>query len=138
MIALSEQQLLALHAAVDRIIPADDFPSGWEAGVGDYLARQFQGDLAPYVPTYQALLDALDQEARAVGKASFAELPAPLQDALLERIAAGDVAADWQVDPVTSFAMLVEHTAEGFYSDPANGGNRDGVAWRMIGFEVCG
>jgi gluconate 2-dehydrogenase gamma chain len=25
-------------------------------------------------------------------------------------------------------------TIEGFYSDPGNGGNRDAVAWRMIGF----
>jgi hypothetical protein len=135
---LTQQESTTLRAAIDRIIPADDYPGGWEAGVGDYLARQFQGDLAPYVPTYRALLDALDQEARAAENRGFAELPASLQDALLERVAAGNVVAAWQVDPVTSFAMLVEHTAEGYYSDPANGGNRDGIAWRMIGFEVCG
>jgi hypothetical protein len=32
----------------------------------------------------------------------------------------------------------VEHSAEGFYSDPGNGGNRDNIAWKMIGFEVTG
>jgi gluconate 2-dehydrogenase gamma chain len=34
--------------------------------------------------------------------------------------------------------MLVNHTMEGFYSDPGNGGNRDAVSWKMIGFEVTG
>ena len=23
---------------------------------------------------------------------------------------------------------------EGYYADPGNGGNRDGIAWQMIGF----
>ena len=28
-----------LRAAVDRVIPADAWPGGWEGGVGDYLAE---------------------------------------------------------------------------------------------------
>jgi gluconate 2-dehydrogenase gamma chain len=32
------------------------------------------------------------------------------------------------------FALLVEHTMQGFYGDPRHGGNRDRVGWRMIGF----
>jgi hypothetical protein len=28
-----------LRAAVDRVIPADDWPGGWEGGVGTYLAE---------------------------------------------------------------------------------------------------
>ena len=32
------------------------------------------------------------------------------------------------------FAMLLQMTVEGFFSDPVYGGNRDMVAWRMIGF----
>ncbi len=27
-----------LRAAVDRVIPADEWPGGWEGGVGEYLA----------------------------------------------------------------------------------------------------
>jgi hypothetical protein len=34
--------------------------------------------------------------------------------------------------------MLAEHCAEGFYSDPGNGGNHSESAWKMIGFEVRG
>ena len=32
------------------------------------------------------------------------------------------------------FAHLWEATVEGFFGDPVYGGNRDMIAWRMIGF----
>jgi gluconate 2-dehydrogenase gamma chain len=30
--------------------------------------------------------------------------------------------------------MLLQMTVEGFFSDPVYGGNKDMVAWKMIGF----
>lgn len=135
---LTELQQATLRALVDRIIPADDFPSGWQAGVGDYLAGQFERDLRPQLDRYRAGLDALDAEAQATTGARFAELDAAEQDALLRRVEAGAVATAWPIDSAAFFQAAVEHTMEGFYSDPANGGNRDGVSWRMIGFEVRG
>lgn len=132
----TEWQLATLRALVDRIIPADDFPSGWDAGVGDYLGRQFERDLRPQLDRYRAGLDALDLEAHTTNSTSFAELEAAGQDALLRRIEAGQVTADWPIDPAAFFHDAVEHAMEGFYSDPGNGGNRDSVSWRMIGFEV--
>jgi hypothetical protein len=132
------RQLATLQALVDRISPADDFPSGWQAGVGDYLAGQFERDLRPQLERYRAGLDALDAEARAIAGVGFVELDAAGQDALLGRVEAGQVQADWPIDPAAFFRDAIEHAAEGFYSDPGNGGNRDGVSWRMIGFEVRG
>ena len=32
------------------------------------------------------------------------------------------------------FAALVELTAEGFWADPGNGGNRDARSWDIIGY----
>ena len=135
---LTEQQLATLHALVDRIIPADDFPGGWQAGVGDYLAGQFERDLRRQLGGYRAGLEALDAEAQAAVDSRFADLDAEQQDALLRRIEVGEVVTAWPINPAAFFQMAVEHAMEGFYSDPANGGNRDGVAWRMIGFEVRG
>lgn len=135
---LTLQQMTTLQAAVDRIIPADDFPGGWEAGVGEYLNGQFERDLAPLVETYRNGLDALDAEALARAEASFAELDPAEQDALLTDIEAGTTRTTWLVDPATFFQMLVNHSMEGYYGDPGNGGNRGGVAWEMIGFEVRG
>jgi gluconate 2-dehydrogenase subunit 3-like protein len=135
---LTELQHATLRALVDRIIPADDFPSGWQAGVGDYLAGQFERDLRLQLDRYRAGLDALDAEAQAGTGARFAELDAADQDALLRRVEAGTVTLAWPIDPVAFFQTAVEHAMEGFYSDPGNGGNHDGVSWRMIGFEVRG
>ena len=133
---LTEAQLAALRALVNRIIPPDDFPGGWEAGAGDYLLRQLAGDLAPLRAAYAAGLSALDAEAQAAGAASFAAMPAEAQDALLVRVEAGRVAAEWPIDPAEFFRNAVTHTAEGYYSDPGNGGNRGGVAWQMLGYLV--
>jgi hypothetical protein len=133
---LTELHHATLRALVDRIIPADDFPSGWQAGVGDYLARQFERDLRPQLDRYRAGLDALDAEAQAGAGLRFAELDAADQDALLRRVEAGAVTVAWPIDPVAFFHAAVQHAMEGYYSDPGNSGNRDGVSWRMIGFEV--
>jgi hypothetical protein len=135
---LTEPQRAALRALVDRIIPADDFPGGWDAGVGDYLDRQFGGDLSESLDLYRGGLDALDVEARATAGVGFVALAPTAQDDVLRRVEVGDVATDWPVDPADFFRAATEHAAEGYYGDPGNGGNRDGVSWRMIGFEVTG
>lgn len=132
---LTHIQRQTLRAAVDRIIPADDFPGGWDAGVGDFfallLAREPQ-----FLPAYRSGLDALEAEAQAASGAAFAGLPPDAQDALLARVEAGEVAACWPLDPGTFFRLLAEQTTEGFYADPGNGGNRNGVGWDMIGYRV--
>ena len=38
MAASGESVRSTLQAFVDRIIPADDYPSGWQAGVGDFIS----------------------------------------------------------------------------------------------------
>ena len=134
----TERQQATLRALIDRIIPPDDFPGGWDAGVGDYLARQFERDLRTMVDMYRAGLDALEAEAYAAQGAGFAVLEPTEQDALLRHVEAGDVATVWTTDPVAFFRAACVHANEGFYSDPGNGGNRDAVAWPMIGFEVRG
>jgi hypothetical protein len=135
---LTEPQRATLRALIDRLIPADDYPGGWDAGVGDYLERQFAGDLSDVLDLYRSGLDALEVEARAKAGISFSELAPAAQDELLRRVELGEMATDWPVDPAAFFRAAAEHAAEGFYGDPGNGGNRDEVSWRMIGFEVTG
>ena len=132
---LTEGEQLILRAAVDRVIPPDDYPGAWQAGVGDYLARQFEGDLSPVLNTYRAGLRALDAEASARFGRGFASLTTAQQDETLRCVEAGEVLANWEVSPARFFDLLVNTTAEGFYSEPAQGGNRDNVSWLMTGFE---
>jgi len=132
---LTRQQQQTLCAAVDRIIPPDDYPGAWLSGVGDYLARQFEGDLLPVVDTYCAGLTALEAESVARFQQSFALLSDDEQDTVLRHIERGEVLTTWDVGPSLFFNLLVDTTAEGFYSDPQQGGNLNGVSWAMTGFE---
>lgn len=133
-----EQQLNTLKAVVNTIIPPDDFPAGWAAGVGDYLLHQFTHDLKAIVPAYQQWLTALNDESCAVHGKVFAEISPEAQTALLEKIERGQIQTQWNIDAATFFQMVVAHCAEGFYANPENHGNKNGIAWQMIGFEVRG
>ncbi len=124
-----------LRALMNRIIPADDFPSAWEAGVGDYLARQFERDLQAQLEMYRLGLEALEAEAQFVAGKDFGELETAAQDSILSHVESGQVTTSWAVDPVNFFRAVTEHVIEGYYSDPGNGGNRDSISWQMIGFE---
>lgn len=132
---LNETQQRTLRATVDRIIPADDYPGAWQAGVGDYLAKQFEGDLKPVLDVYRDGLDLLEREAIVRYEQSFCSLSATEQDTLLKQVEQGEVVTTWTFSPVSFFRLLTETTAEGFYSEPEQGGNRDGVSWAMTGFE---
>ena len=131
---LSPTQLDTLHSLMDRLIPPDEDPGAWDLGVCDYLLRQFAGDLRDQLDLYRAGLHALEAEAQATSQASFSALASEDQDALLRRVEAGRVVAEWPVDPARFFQAAVQHVVEGYYSDPGNGGNRNARAWEMIGF----
>ncbi len=133
---LTDAQTETLAAAMNRVVPPDEFPGAWDAGAGAYLRKQFGRDLVDVLPVYRLGLDGLDAEARAAHGQGFAALGPDAQDALLARVEAGEVVAAWLTPPSRFFGLLVRHTMEGYYADPGNGGNKGGVAWRMVGFEV--
>jgi hypothetical protein len=132
---LTPTQTRTLRAAVDRIIPPDEFAGGWDAGVGDFLQALWAREPRFLADAVQGL-DALDREAHLAAGMALADLPPDAQDALLRRAEAGEARADWPLAPAAFFAGLVRQCMEGFYADPGNGGNTGGVSWRMIGFEV--
>jgi hypothetical protein len=135
-IMLDQQQLITLKTVVNIIIPPDEDVGGWEGGVGDYLLHQFEGDLKHLLVTYEQGLLSFEYEARMVTGQSFSELDPQTQEKLMAKIERGEVQSKWTIDPAAFFAMLVNHCAEGFYSDPSNHGNRNRASWKMIGFEV--
>ncbi len=134
MIELTEQQQQTLRAVLNRLIPPDDYPGAWESGVGDYLARQFEGDLSSVFEDYCTGLAALDAESVARFQQSFSKLAEQDQDRLLGLIEAGEVITTWAVAPRFFFKLLMNTTAEGFYSEPEQGGNRNAASWHMTGF----
>jgi len=131
---LTPREWLVLRSAMDRIVPADDFPSASQADVEGYFRRQFGADLQALVSLYSVGLSALDEEARKVSGVGFVELSPSEQDALLEKIERGETQTVWPEAPQVFFQRLVNHVMEGYYADPENGGNRGAVSWKMVGF----
>lgn len=127
-----------LNALVDRLIPPDESPGGVAAGAAAYIVRQLAGDLSDYRVIYRAGLAGIEAEAQAMTGYSFALLTANTQDELLRRIEHGEVVTDWGTDPIAFLRAAAEHAAEGYYSDPGNGGNYGRMSWAMIGFQVTG
>ena len=124
-----------LRAVVDCLIPPDDFPGAYDAGVCDYLERIFQTDLAAQSEFFLAGIDGIDAEALARFNTPFAALSPDQKVSTLAAIESGDLKTSWSISPTEFFEMLVNTTAEGYYSDPQQGGNRGSISWVMTGFE---
>lgn len=123
-----------LRALLDRLIPADDYPGAWEAGCGEYLKRLLATDRAGQAPEVAAGLSALDDEAQALYRRGFAELGPAEQDGIISAAERGAAVGRWPIPAPAFIRLMAELAAEGYYSDPSSGGNRDGVSWRMIGY----
>jgi gluconate 2-dehydrogenase gamma chain len=149
-----------IEAAVARLIPDDPVgPGAVEANVPFFIDRQLagpfgrgdhyylggpwakgtpeQGYQSRFNPAqlYRAAIAAIE---RYVGSSfngvTFGKLPAPDQDKVLKSFESGDAELDGGVDAKSFFAMLLQNTKEGYFSDPIYGGNKDMGGWKMIGF----
>ncbi len=149
----------AVEAIVDRLIPEDELtPRGTECGSAVYIDRQLagpygssasfymrppfregsksQGVQSKLTPAdrYREALAALDEHCRKgfAGKV-FAEIPAARQDEILHGLETNALTIEG-TSGHAFFEQVLKDTQQGFLADPIYGGNRDMVAWRMIGF----
>ena len=149
-----------IDAAVGRLIPQDPVgPGGVEAGVTFFLDRQLagkfgqgdhfylggpwpkgtseQGYQSRFNPAqlYRAAIAAIDKYVGSTFSATaFNTLLAEDQDQVLKGLESGAITLDHGVDSKSFFAMFLQNTKEGYFSDPIYGGNKDMGAWKMIGF----
>lgn len=119
---------------MDALIPGDEDPGAWDAGVVNYIDRQLMRKFRKQQPAYRAALAAVDRLARSAGARDFAAMPFEARTSLLSVLEDGQ--ADRQLFPdggKAAFNMVLDHTMQGFYGDPRHGGNKDYASWRMIG-----
>lgn len=156
----NEDEAKFVRAAVDRLIPADDKWGGAEAaGVLYYIDHQLAGAYgagarmylkgpwdpdAPYEQGYQlkyfpadlyhvAIAEIRGYVRKQHSNKEFWDLSSDDMDKALKAIESGEA----QLSSIPSevfFETLLANTIEGYFCDPAYGGNRDMVSWRMIGF----
>lgn len=146
MTAIEDTFFLTPHEAetveemAARIMPGDPSdPGAVEAGVITYIDRSLEGAYSYLQPVYRQGVRLLDERCRERHGTRFAQLAAGQQDAvlsgLLDRAVTTLGEAPEPEELLCYFASVVqEHTIEGMFCDPAYGGNRDMVGWRLIGF----
>jgi len=128
-------RLETLRAVVDCLIPPDDYAGAFDAGVCDFIVRLLETDLAEQREFFDAGLEAIESESLARFDTRFADLSPDQQVVILEGIERGSVNTPWPIAPDQFFEVLVRTTAEGYYSDPEQGGNKGSISWAMTGFQ---
>ncbi len=129
-------QQATLKSLCDTLIPPDEFPGGWEAGVGDYvLALLASPDGVPYRSYYQEGFARLDQEMQLHCGQSFCKAAEIERTELLLQLERGETKTGWR-EASTAVQVWSGHAAEGYYNNPFYGGNHHFVSWNMIGFPI--
>jgi len=131
---LNAAEARTLEAMVGRLIPSDERgPGAIEAGANRYIDRALGGALSSAREPYRQGLAALEVYARERQGQSFSELEPEQQDLVLAELEANR-ATGFNPDSESFFALVLEHTLQGTFSDPAYGGNRDFVGWELLGY----
>ncbi|MGB3909022.1 MAG: gluconate 2-dehydrogenase subunit 3 family protein [Pseudolysinimonas sp.] len=125
---------VTIDALAAQVIPSEEgSPGAREAGVVYYIDRALAGFLRDLQPLYRRGLEAFADLAVDRFGAPFVELSGADQQAFVEELDALSVDAPEEFSG-QFFRIVREHTVQGFFGDPAYGGNRDAVGWKLVGF----
>ena len=148
-----------VEALVNHMCPADKHtPNGVDMGLNIYFDRALAGNWGqgdrlflqgPFrqgsanqgyqlamtpAALFRAGTEGLDEYCQATYKKSFDALPPEAREPLLKDLQAGKIALPNGVPAKPYFAQLLQMFYEGMFADPIHGGNRDKMAWKMIGY----
>ena len=158
LLLLTATEAAFVSAALDAFIPADDLsPSGSDCGLVIYIDRQlasewgggakmyrggpfhkgkpeqgYQLALTPRQFFQTGITEANAWSHKTYGK-EFDRLAPADRDAALKAMEEGK-AAFGGVSSRMFFNMLLSLAMDGFFADPAYGGNRNAASWKMLGF----
>ena len=123
---LSATEAADIDAVVAQIIPTDDTPGAREAGVVYFIDRALATFLSQLAADYRAQLVEFraSYRERYPDADSFASLTSRQQ---LEHLR--------NTDQTPFFATTHLLTMLGMFTLPSYGGNRDGIGWKLIGFQ---
>ena len=157
-LVFTAEEAATVAAIADRIIPPDELgPGGKDAGCAVFIDRQLAGPYgthawlymeppfhpdapanmgiqSPVTPVqrYKDGLAALAAHTRqAFGNRLFQALSADQQDQVLTGLEKGDINTP---DGRAFFNQVQANTVEGYFADPAYGGNKDMCGWKLVGF----
>jgi gluconate 2-dehydrogenase gamma chain len=153
----SEQAFV--EAAVDHMVPKDELTgSGTEIGIATYIDRALagswgkgdrlylqgpwqrgtanQGYQLPLTPSelYRAGIEGSNAYCRKTFGKDFARCDPNQKEAFLKDMSGGKITFAGGLAGRAFFGMLYQNVMEGMFADPIYGGNKDKVAWKMLGF----
>jgi gluconate 2-dehydrogenase gamma chain len=132
-VSLSEEGWALVAAITERILPSDDGAGARETNIVRFIDRQLKtAQLRPLLEVVEQFLAAVAAWEKKHG-ARFTALDAAAQDRALLAMAAGKLDLEFDAQAEV-FELLHGLTLEGFLSDPAYGGNREGAGWAYVGF----
>ena len=133
---LTAHQAETFGALAEQIVPADTEPGAREAGAVNHIERVLAGSQSHKQPLYAAGLEGVDQTSQLMFGSDFIRLSFQEQTTVLKAIEAGEAPGEiWKsVSSLEFFRMLWTHVLEGFYGPPEEGGNKNYVSWKMVGF----
>jgi gluconate 2-dehydrogenase gamma chain len=158
LLTLTPTEHAFVAAAADTLIPPDELtPSGSDCGVAVFIDRQLAGaygsgarlyrdgpfpkgkpELGYQLPLnprefFRAGIAAANDWTRKTYGKDFDRLGEPQREAALKAMEAGKAELPGFSSSMF-FEALLQITMEGFFADPIYGGNRDKVAWKMVGY----
>ncbi|HOL70469.1 MAG TPA: gluconate 2-dehydrogenase subunit 3 family protein [Bryobacteraceae bacterium] len=119
----TEEEARTVDAICEQIIPADDFPGASQAGVVNFIDLQLTRHYKKHRAAYRKGVANVEAVSRETFGKRFTELEPQQQIEVLTTIEEKDPAF---------FALIRNHTMQGYYGDPRHGGNREWVSWKML------
>src|ERR1044072_630539 len=108
-------EALTIDAICEQIIPGDQDAGAHDAGVVNYIDIQLTKHFKPHQAAYRQGIATVDSISRARHGRHFVNLTFAEQTGILH---------DAQKQAKSFFDLIVAHTMQGFYGDPAEGGAR--------------
>ncbi len=134
LLFLSRSEARLVTAFTSEFIPFEEgSPGAAEAGVTTYIDGALAGFMRDLQPVYRRGLAAMADLASERFGTSFADATPEQRKQLMAEL--DEIARNEPAEFLGQFFRIVrEHTIQGFFGDPAYGGNRDTVGWKLVGF----
>ena len=133
----TEEEAQIIEAITEQIIPADDDTGAKEANVINYIDKQLTGFFARHQQIYRRGIAGIQQTSEIRFGNTFQLLEWEQQTTILKMLEDGTAEGDiWQTDSAqTFFALIRDHTMQGFYGSPRHGGNKHFASFNMLGLD---
>ncbi len=134
LLFFSRTEALVVDALTTEFLPSEEgSPGATEAGVTTYIDRSLAGFMRDLQSVYRRGFAALAGLTSERFGTTFVETTSEQRAQLMLEIAELSMNQP-EIFLGQFFRIVREHTIQGFFGDPAYGGNRDTVGWKLVGF----